>query len=282
MFLCRFLFDSVSSKINIGGTILRPLSFAITLLLITLTTQAAVPAQEDKDDGQQKAEALIQKAIRARGGDAYLTVRSIIGEGQYTPYQKGVSTLPQSFTDYIVYPSTERTDFGKGKQKYIQTNRGNEGWIYDGQQKAIREQTEDQVKNFQHGMRHDLDNLLRREWKEPGAKLVYIGRREVWHNTFSEAIRLEFAEGESVTLHFDTREDLPLMIEFKTVGEEGTTNDQIRYYRWIDYNGVRFPTIQDTYREGQQSSRVNYESVKVNPSLPDKLFDKPADIKEVK
>jgi outer membrane lipoprotein-sorting protein len=40
--------------------------------------------------------------------------------------------------------------------------------------------------------------------------------------------------------------------------------------------------LQDFYRGGQQSGRVAYESVEFNPQIPDKLFNKPASIKEVK
>ena len=263
---------------------MRSIKPAIFLLLIVTIAvfQAIAFAQDDEENGPERAAALIREAIKERGGDDYLNVRTLVSHGQYTPFLKGLPQLPQEFVDHIIYPATERTEFGKGKTKYIQTNSGNSGWIYDAQQKMIRDQTEDQVKRFQQGARHDIDNILRHSWKESGAKLVFIGRREVWRNTFSHAVRIESKEGESVTLHFDLRSHLPLMMEYKSVGEEGTTNDHVRYARWISYQGVLFPAIQDFYREGNQVSRVAYDSVKFNETLPDKLFAKPADIKEVK
>ncbi|HLG14240.1 MAG TPA: hypothetical protein VJH03_07020 [Blastocatellia bacterium] len=252
--------------------------FAVCCLL---AGGAAASAQDAGDDAA-KAESLIRDAIKARGGDAYLGIRTLIGRGQYNHFEKGVSVPPQGFIDYVVYPDRERTEFGKGKWKLIQTNTGGTGWMYEAEQKMIRDQTEEQTKYFLQGVRHDLDNVLRIGWKEPGAKLVYLGRREPWKNTFSEAVRVDFADGGFVTLHFDTRTKLPMMSEYKTVAGERTTNDQVRFYRWVDFDGIQFPTIVDVYRDGTQTSRVVYESVSVNETIPEKLFAKPGDIKEVK
>ena len=258
--------------------IFRLALFSIFFFLCVL--QPVIQAQEDNDPA--KAEALIRAAIQARGGDAYLKIRTAVSHGQYTPFDKGVSTVPRAFVDYIFYPDRERTEFDKGDRKYIQTNAGNEGWIYDAGQKMIRPQTEEQVKDFKQGLRADLDYLLRQGWQEPGTKLIYIGRREVQHNVFSEAIRIDFADGYSVMLHFDSRTKLPMLCEYKKTSEEGTSQYQLWYFSWLDYGGIKAPRIQDLYRDGKQISRVNVETVTFNTEVPDKLFIKPASIKEVK
>lgn len=146
----------------------------------------------------------------------------------------------------------------------------------------IRPQSDDQVKDFKQGLHADLDYLLRKGWKEPGVKLVYVGRREVQHNVFSEAVRFDFADGFSATLHFDPRAKLPLMCEYKKTGEEGAGHYQLWYFSWLDYGGIKSPRILDLYRDGKQVSRVNVETVQFNAQVPDKIFVKPASIKEVK
>jgi hypothetical protein len=259
------------------------MKFLAVLVLVAIPSFPEIHRARQQDENDpDRAQSLIEEAIKARGGEAYLGVRTIVSQGQYTQFEKGVSGLPQSFIDYIVYPDRERTEFGKGDSKFIQTNSGNGGWVYDGPQKMIRDQTDEQIKSFQQGIRHDLENLLRQSWREPGTKLVYLGRREAWRNTFSEAIRIDFADGNSVTLHLDNRSKLPLMIEYKSVSGDKTTDSQTRYYRWVDFDGIKFATIQDFYRGGQQSARVNYETVRFNETVPEKLFAKPASIKEVK
>ena len=261
-----------------SGANLRMMPFVI---LVLLGGGAGALSQEDEND-PAKAAALIRDAVKARGGDAYLKIRSIVSRGQYTPFLKGVSGLPDPFNDYIVYPDRERTEFGKGSRKMIQTNTGDTGWVYDAPQKMIRDQKEEQVKRWQQGFRYDLDNLLRRGWQEQGAKLVYLGRREAWKNTFSEAVRIDFADGASVTLHFDSRTKLPMMNEYKMVVEEGRTNEQARYYQWDEHGGVMFPRILDSYSNGKQTARVYFESFNIDEQVSERLFAKPANVKEVK
>jgi hypothetical protein len=257
-------------------------SLALILLVATINLRSAAAPQEQDDNDPAKAMALVRDAIAARGGDAYLQVRTIESHGAYTPFEKGVSGDPLSFVDYIVYPHRERTEFGKGDSKFIQSNSEIANWVYDAKQRMIRDQKEDQVKQFEQTSRYDLDNLLRTVFKQTGVKVVYLGRREAWRNTFSEAVRVDFSDGGSATLHFDSRAKLPLMIEYKTVGEEGTVNNEVRYYRWVDFSGIKFPTIQDFYRNGKQNARVSFDVVSFNVNLPEKLFAKPSNIKEVK
>jgi hypothetical protein len=254
----------------------------LSLIALVSIVSANSARQEQDDPDPVRAAAVIREAIKARGGDAYANVTSTVSHGQFTPFEKGISLLPQNFVDYIYYPDRERTEFGKGDTKFIQSNSGNSGWVYDARQKAIRDQTEEQLKNFQQTIRYDLDNLLRRAWQEPGAKLVYLGRREAWRNTFSEAVRIDSADGASVVLHFDLRTKLPLMTEYKTVNGEVTINNQARFFRWVAFNGIQYPTIQDFYREGQQTARANFDTVSFNVSIPEKIFAKPSNIKEVK
>ena len=261
---------------------IKSLKLLALLLIAFVSAPATINAQEQDENDPAKAAALIREAVKARGGDAYLKFRTVASRGQYTPFDKGLSGNPMTFVDYIAYPGRERTDFGKGDNKFIQSNSESANWVYDGKQKMIREQTQEQIKQFQQGARYDLDNLLRVASSQAGVKLVYLGRREPWRNQFSEAVRLDFTDGGAATLHFDTRTKLPLSTEYKQVTEEGTANNESRYYRWVEFDGVLFPTLVDSYRDGKQSARISFDSVSITEGIPDKLFAKPANIKEVK
>ena len=252
------------------------------LLALVLILPEAVSAQEPEENDPAKATALVRDVIVARGGEAYLNISTLESRGQYTPFEKGISGDPTPFVDYIVYPGRERTEFGKGDTKFIQCNSETANWVYDASQRMIRDQKEEQVKQFLQGARYDLDNLLRAASKQADVKLVYLGRREAWRNTFSEAIRVDFIDGGTATLHIDPRSKLPMMVEYKTIAEQGTMNSEVRYFRWVDFGGIKFPTIQDTYRNGKQTARVGFDTVSFNVSIPDKLFAKPSNIKEVK
>ncbi len=262
---------------------MKLLKVTIAIFLVATTAMASYFSSQPQDENDPaKAVSLIREAVAARGGEVYLSVRTVVSRGQYTAFDKGVSGDPVSFVDYIAYPGRERTEFGKGDTKLVQANSGGTGWVYDARQKMIHDQKEDQIKQFEQGARYDLDNLMRGLARESSAKLVYLGRREAWRNTFSEAIRVDFPDGGPATLHFDARSKLPIMIEYKTVGEEGPVNKEVRFFRWVDYSDVKFPTIQDTYHNGKQSNRVSYDSFVVNSTLPEKLFAKPSNVKEIK
>src|SRR5262249_42928951 len=160
------------------------------------------------------------------------------------------------FVDYISYPSRERTEFGKGEQKFVQSNSEGANWFYDATQKMIRDQKDEQVKGYQQSSRYDMDNLLRHAAKgEANVKAFFIGHREIWRNTFADSVRVEYSDGGSAILNLDSRTRLPLSTEYKTVNEQGTVNNEARFFRWVTFGGVLFPTLQDFYRDGKQTAR---------------------------
>src|SRR5262249_28679387 len=104
------------------------------ILIIALALFVTVPIcgqTENKPSTDDKAEAIVRHAIEVVGGDAYLKVRTIISRGYYSQYKDGVSQLPAKFVDYIVYPDKERTEFLSGGVRLIQTNFGEQGWVFD-------------------------------------------------------------------------------------------------------------------------------------------------------
>ncbi|HUK90912.1 MAG TPA: hypothetical protein VLZ81_10970 [Blastocatellia bacterium] len=239
-------------------------------------------AQEHSEDTTEKAAALIKASIGARGGDKYMNVQTVVSRGQYTPFVKGKTTVPQRFVDYIVYPDKERVEFGSGDQKRVETNVGNTGWAYSGESRLIRDQKDDEIKLYVQLNRYDIDAIIRHGWHDQDAKLAYIPRKEVWAQTFAEGVKVDFSDGGSETIYFDRQTKLPLVNEYKIVTEDGTKKDSVRYYQWMDFDGVKFAHIQDAYSDNVQIARTYFESIRVNESVPEKLFAKPANAKEVK
>jgi len=58
--------------------------------------------------------------------------------------------------------------------------------------------------------------------------------------------------------------------------------EEDRLFKHVSVDGVLTPFIIDHFRNGVQTSRINYESVEYNKPLPDTLFAKPANIKAIK
>lgn len=262
--------------------------FIALLLLPSLARPAnelsgSVPAQTSDRPASGRAEQIIERATKALGGGAYLNVRSITSRGRYTPYQDGKPTLPVAFVDYLVYPDRERTEFRASEGRIIQTNVGASGWIYDGAARTLRDMKPDQIEDFKRAMRTSYDNLLHGWWRREGASLSYVGRREAGLAQRNEVVRLTYPDGFNVEFEFDAKSGLPAKAVYRRKGEKGEeTTEEDRFLRFLEIEGVMFPFVVDHYRNGVQTSRVNYDEVQFNRPIPDALFARPADARAVK
>ena len=243
-------------------------------------TPAAKEAPAKPDD---KAGQVVARAVEALGGAGFLGVRSITSRGYYTPYEQGVARVPVTFVNYLVFPDRERTEFKGSGVRSIQTYAGETGWIFDGMVKKIKDLTPEQVEDFRFATRTSLDNLLRGWWREKGARLSYVGRREAGVGMRNEVVRLTYEDGFAVEYEFSARDGTPAKVRYKRKNKEGEdVEEEERYAQYLSVNGVGFPHIQDHYIAGLQSSRANYEKVELNAPVPESLFAKPADVKSLK
>jgi hypothetical protein len=229
----------------------------------------------------EKAQAVVTRAVESLGGAAYLGVRTMVSQGYFTPFRDGISGIPDTFRDYLVFPDRERTEF-RGS-RVVQVNTGDTGWLFEARKKALTDVTPEQADGFRTAMRTSIDNVLRGWWRAEGASLTYVGRREAGLARRNEVVKLSYPDGFEAEFEFDAREGLPSKVVYKRLNAEGeTVEEEDRYAQFISIGGVRTPFVIDKYRAGVQSSRVNYDKVEFNQPVPDSLFAKPADVKSIK
>jgi hypothetical protein len=236
-----------------------------------------------KDPGEEGAR-LISLAIEARGGDRYLGIKNLIATGQYTPFDGGTSTSPVPFMDTIVFPVTERTEFGKGKKKdrRIQVNDGDRGWTYDGENQTLKEQNADQVRDFLEGLQCDVDQILRGGWKAPGVRVRFSGREETRPGERADILEIQLTPERKVFISLDRSTHLPFALVYEKPSDKGLTRNETRFAQYVVYDGVKFPNIVDFFRDGVQTSRINYQEVKLNTAIAGDTFAKPESAKAVK
>jgi hypothetical protein len=279
---------------------LKSCSRPALLALLALSSAVAAPAQSPADaappkvevtasaaQADERAEAVVRRAVEAVGGAAYLNVRTIVGRGNYTPYEKGQPGDLIKFLDYLAFPDRERTEFRSSRVNSIQTNVGTgadaAGWIYDGMARTLNDMRPEQIEDFRVAMRVGLDNLLRGWWRKEGAQLSYLGRREAGLARRNEAVRLTYPDGFAVDYEFGARDFLPAKVSYKRRNREGEeVAEEDRFMRLMTFGGVTVPFVIDHYRAGVQTSRINYDSVEFNQPAPDSLFAKPANAKALK
>lgn len=283
--------------------------FALTLGVV-LCLSAAAPAQQSQPvtpaskpeavttavtvvtapTFDEKAEAVLRRAVEALGGAAYLNIKSVVGRGFYSQILGGVAAPPTTFVDYLVYPDRERTEFKGRGVRSIQTNVGASGWVFDGMTKTISDMKPEQVENFRQTVRTSFDNLLRGVWRKEGASLSYRGRREAGLAKRNEAVRVIYPDGFTVDFEFGAKDGLPAKALYKDkvkvkkegIEEEKEVTEEDRVVRYLTFGGVQVPFTVDHYRDGAQTSRINFETVEFNIPVPDSLFAKPASVKAIK
>lgn len=233
------------------------------------------------DTTDEKAEAILKTAVQNLGGERYLQVKSQIGRGKFSILRQGATISFQTFLDIIVYPDKERTEFRALGTKTVQTNTGDSGWIFDGEAQVINVQSETQIADFKRSMNASLDNLLRGSWRGKGV-LSYLGRREATLGKRNDVIKLTYTDGFEVEFEFSA-DGLPVKAIYKRTNPEGEdSKEEDRYAQFVDVQGIKTPFIIDHFSGGIQTSRINYETVEFNKSVPDSIFAKPTNPKELK
>ena len=239
---------------------------------------AAVPVKSEPG----KAEAIINKAIATLGGSNYLNVRSQVGRGKYSLLREGGVASFKTFIDVIVFPDRERSEFWGEGSKTVQTNSGDTGWVFDGDQMLIKVQNPGQIANFKQGIRTSLDNLLRGGWKSQG-ELSYLGTRAATLGKHNDVVRLTYKDGFTVEFEFASDDGLPQKAIYKRTTSDGEeTKEEDRYAQFIEVGGIKAPFIIDRFSAGKPYSRINYESIEYNKTIPDSIFAKPTNPKDLK
>lgn len=241
---------------------------------------AAVTVTAALDD---KAESILQRAVAAQGGGAYLNVHSVTGRGVYTHFEDGKSGLPSAFLDYLIYPDQERTEFRSQGTRSVQVNVGSSGWVYDGAARTLRDIKPAQIADFQLAMRTSVDSLLRGWWRRESAALSYVGRREAGVGRRNEVVRLKYPSELSVEFEFSATDGLPMKVLYKRkTSQDEEIAEEDRFAQHVTIDGVTIPFVIDHFRNNVQTSRINYQQVELNRSIPNSLFARPADAKALK
>lgn len=271
----------------------RRLPLFIALLLVVGLSPISLAAQtttavSPPTAADQKAEAIVARAIEVLGGNSYLNVKTVVGRGFFTTFKDGISQIPARFLDYIAFPDKERTEFTGDGIRVIQTNVGDTGWLFDGATKSLSDMKASQIEDFKRSMRNSVENLLRGWWKKENATLSYVGRREAGLARRNETVRLTYPDGSWIEYEFAAKEGLPAKVIYKTTKKKPDSDEteeiteEDRLAKPITISGITAPWVVDHFINGTQTSRISYESIEYNQPLADTLFAKPANIKSLK
>ena len=264
-------------------SILKLAGVGCAALLLAVSARAQRADPKDPKNVERGAQ-MIKQTVQARGGERFLSFNSIMSSGIYTQFAQGMSQNPTQFIDWIIYPDKERTEFGKGKKKNrrIQVNVGKTGWVYDGDAETLKDQTDKQIEEHLEGFDFDIDRLLRVATKGAGVEVGYAGREETRPGERADVVAIKLKSDQTAYILIDPQTHLPISLSYEKTEDGQLVKQGIRFYQYVDYDGVKFPNIVDFFRDGVQMGRLNVQAIKLNPQTSDELFAKPANVKAVK
>jgi hypothetical protein len=275
--------------------------FLAILLLSTLAAaQAAAPtsaANLNDLDNAHKARALLDQAIQALGGQAYLNIQNRADEGRWYSLHHGASPGPGvQYRQFSRFPDQDRLEliargnvfiplplFGSvdvivvSRQKkktndMVVIHNGDKG--YEITNKGTSAQDKDDLKAYLRRRQHSLEQVLRKWINDPKMQFFYDGLAIVGAKP-TDQVTLLNSQNDAVTVYLDQNTHLPLKTSFtwrdpedkqKNVEEEIFDN-----YRLVQ--GIMSPfSITRTFN-GETSHQRFINTVRYDLPLAPSTFD---------
>jgi hypothetical protein len=236
---------------------------------------ASPPEQSIPTDqaNSQKAKQIIDQAIQALGGQAYLNITDIKLEGRGYSFHHGQpNSLGTVFWRFRKFPDKDRVELTK-KRDIIQIYTGDKG--YEITYKGVRDlELKDQLEPYLRRRHYSLDIVLRQWLHQPGVALFYEGQK-VAAQKETEQVTIMNNKNEAVTLNVDINSHLPVKKSFSwrdPADKERNVEDEI----FDNYRPVQnIMTPFDTTRvfNGEMAAQTFLTNASYNQGLSDTLFD---------
>lgn len=252
----------------------RRMLLAVTILLVVtaplLAQQPAAPSPEVTANAK-KAREVLQRALQALGGRAYLEVRDLYQQGRTNRFYRGSPAgVGAPFHRFWKAPDKERIEHFK-KREWIIIHNGDQG--FDTTFRGTRKEDPADLAEYIRRRNHSLDTLLRHWLSQPDLILTYEGlalsdRKQV------ERVSLIRPGFHAVTVFVDTVTRLPLRTlytfrdpETRDMIEEGETFDNYKLVQGINtpHNIVRV-------RDREMVRQYFVRTVTYNTGIPDSKF----------
>jgi len=244
------------------------------MAVLCLAAAEVTPAQDEAlmpEQSAAKAKELIQEAIQALGGQAYLNVHDATCTGKLSQFgHSGDLNGFETFIDYTVPPFKDRTE-NLPKRNLIEVFDNNKGWVLD--RGGVSEAAVSDVARFQEDIKIDLDNILRHRIHEPNMIFRYAGPDIV---DLKEADWVELIDSDNRTIRIAFARSTHLPIR-KTVDirdpRTQLKSQEVEYYSlYHPMDSVETPFQITRERNGLKVYQVFFEKCQYNTNLADSLF----------
>ncbi|HXA77063.1 MAG TPA: hypothetical protein VNV41_08000 [Candidatus Acidoferrales bacterium] len=244
---------------------------------VCLAGATSAGAQDDQflmpDQSAAKARKILDQAVEAMGGNAYLNVHDVTCIGRIGQFDHaGEVTGFGKFIDYTQPPFKERQE-NLPKRNIIQVYNGDKGWDLD--RGGVSDAPRSDVTDFKEETQKDLDYILRRRSHEPGMVLRY-GGPDVVDLKQAEWVEMVDSDNRTIRIAFADNTHLPIrkMVETRDPRMQRKTEEIEYYSNYHPIDGVQTPFQITRERNQIKIFQVFFDKCDYNTSVADALFTK--------
>ena len=243
-------------------------------------------------ESAHKARALLDQAIEALGGQAYLTYKNRSESGRYYPLHHGrTESTGILYNYYLEYPDKDRfeviatkdihvipgtIDIGgvKSGHKFdlVLIHNGDQG--YEISYKGTAAQDKLELEKYLRRRRHSLEWIFRQWITDPTVALFYDGL-DIVDSKPTEGVTLLNSHDDSVNVWLDENTHYPIKISYSwrdPKDRQKNTEEEV-YDHYKPEDGIMTPHSITRYFNGETSQQRFIYTAKYNLDLPDKMFD---------
>jgi hypothetical protein len=245
--------------------------FSLRLLAAAQSATSSSGTQSPGDESTAKAKSLINLAIQALGGNAYLNMSDSSSEGRTYSFHHGQSTSTGLiyFRD-TRYPDKERIDLTKKRDvSYVYV--GDHG--YEVTYKGTAMLDPKVLAEYIRRRRYSLEWVLRRWINEPGVALFYDGSA-IAEQKQTDQVTIMNAQNEAVTLYLDPDTHLPVKKRYQwrdPADREKDVEDEV-YDNYKPVQGVMTPYSVTRYYNGDMSNQRFINAISYNQGVDEAKF----------
>jgi hypothetical protein len=247
----------------------------------TSSTATSANADASAAASQKKAHVVVQQAIAALGGDAWIHRRDAEFSGRRSHFYQGKPTGDIiAFWEFRAFPNQIRYEFTK-KRDVAQIFSGDKGWeiTYKGKNALPAKQMED----YQRDRAHSLDVLLQQWANDPSTILIYEGQTMVERH-LADKVSLINSHNDASTIEFDGQSHLPIRrtYQWRDPLYHDKNEDAEEYDDYHAFDGIATPFTVTRYHNGDMTNQIFLFTAKYNHGVPAGAFDPDATAAKLK
>jgi hypothetical protein len=247
------------------------LTVTMVVSLFLVAAHAQNPDEIMPEASAAKAKAILQQAIQALGGAAYLNVRNSDCTGRYAQFQhSGEIGGFIEMREYREMPDKLRVEYDP-KSLIVNVYAGDKGWTLD--RGGVSDIPAEDMAEYREQLKISMGNVLRNRMNDSTLFFRY-GGPDVVDLKEAEWVEIGDREGRSLRIAIGRNDHLPIRSVLTQrdpkTGEKSESSTYYTTYHLID--GIQTPFRESRFLNGRQKYQAFWESCHYDVDLPADFF----------